>query len=88
VEGHEFQALQGAQELLRTQAIDFIQFDLRDGHRTRGLFFRIFYLSTSYQIAEFAGRSQADQDYHERLEIFAYTNYLAVSRKLTNAQGD
>jgi FkbM family methyltransferase len=85
VEGHELRVLQGAQPLLQTGAIDFIQFEFGGCNIDSRTYFRDFYelLTPRYRIFRIV-RDGLDPvlAYRETDEIFTTTNYLCESAAL------
>jgi FkbM family methyltransferase len=86
VEGHEFQVLKGGHALLRANAIDLIQFEFGGTDIDSRTFLQDFFylLHPDYQICRVLRDGVAPlENYQERLEVFAYTNYVAISKKLS-----
>ena len=84
LEGGELDALRGASGLLERGAIDLIQFEFgQPSIGARTFFIDLFdLLSPRYQIYRVLPHGLARLDaYHETLEVFMSTNYLAVSRQ-------
>jgi FkbM family methyltransferase len=84
LEGGELDALRGAQRLLERDAIDMIQFEFgQPSIGARTFFVDLFQLlSARYQIYRVLPHGLVRLDaYHETLEVFMSTNYLAVSRE-------
>lgn len=83
VEGHELHVLQGAKEMIRANAIDFIQFEFGGCNIDSRTYFQDFYyyLNDKYRIFRIVkdGLYPIDR-YDERYEIFITTNYLAERR--------
>jgi FkbM family methyltransferase len=83
IEGHEWPALQGAQRLLVERRIRALSFEFGGANLETRSFFRDFWLLLSesgfriWRIAPGRG-AEPIRRYHERLECFATTNYLAV----------
>lgn len=87
IEGNEFYALKGADELIISSAIDFIQFEFGGTDMDSKIYFRDFFcfLSPNYKIFRVLKNGLFPiSSYNERYEIFSAINYLAVSRKLTH----
>jgi FkbM family methyltransferase len=85
VEGHELKVLNGAQNLIHSNSIDFIQFEFGGCNVESRTFFRDFFylLNSHYKIYRILKDGLAlIEVYNEACEIFLYANYLAVSRKL------
>jgi FkbM family methyltransferase len=83
VEGNELKVLHGAQGMIRSGAIDFIQFEFGGANLDSKTFFRDFYflLQPQYEIYRIVKDGlRPIAQYSERNEIFVYSNYLAVSR--------
>jgi len=85
VEGAELEALRGATKMISSDSIDFVQFEFGGCNIDSRTFFRDFFdlLSSKYVL----NRILVDgllpiTRYHEKYEIFATTNYLAVNRSL------
>lgn len=85
VEGHELSVLCGAKNMLSQRGADFIQFEFGGTNIDSRTFFRDFFLllNPDYRICRVVsdGLTQIDK-YNESLEIFIYTNFVAVSRNL------
>jgi FkbM family methyltransferase len=85
VEGHELSVLQGATKLLATDAIDWIQFEFGGCNIDSRTYLRDFFdlLSNQYHIYRILRDGFAPLDrYHETLEIFTTTNFIAKSKRL------
>lgn len=83
VEGHELKVLKGAQNLINSNAIDFIQFEFGGTDIDSRTFFQDFFylLNPRYKIHRVLKDGLAPIEvYSESLEVFGYTNYLAISR--------
>jgi len=80
VEGHEKKVLDGASNMLKTGAIDFIQFEFGGCNIDSRTYFQDFFylLKDNYKIYRIVkdGLYQIDQ-YKEMYEAFTTTNYLA-----------
>jgi FkbM family methyltransferase len=83
IEGNELRALHGAIDMINSRRIDAIQFEFGGANIDSRTFFRDFWelLSPMYDIKRILqhGLHKIDH-YHGRLELFPYTNYLAVRR--------
>lgn len=82
IEGHELSALHGASELLRSGAIHALSFEFGGGNIDTRTFFRDFWLllrEHGFSIWRIVpGKKPVRiEKYHERLEIFATTNFIA-----------
>jgi FkbM family methyltransferase len=80
VEGHELKVLEGATEMLRSGAIDFIQFEFGGCNIDSKTYFRDFYelLVPQYRIFRVVKDGlRPISAYREIDEIFTTTNYLA-----------
>jgi len=81
VEGHEFNVLQGALEMINNGAIDFIQFEFGGCNIDSRTFFQDFYylLNSRYKLYRILkdGFSPIN-NYREEYESFKTTNYLAI----------
>jgi len=85
VEGHELQVLLGARALLQNQAIDFIQFEFGGTDVDAKTFLHDFVdlLHSNFALFRIVRDGIVSvEPYHEKREIFLYSNYLAVSREL------
>src|SRR6185503_7130533 len=84
VEGHELEVLRGANALLQSNGIDFIQFEFSAAHIDARVFFRDFHnlLKTRYQIYRVLQNGLARiKEYNPEMELFKRaTNYLAVGK--------
>ncbi|MCS6967284.1 MAG: FkbM family methyltransferase [Cytophagales bacterium] len=83
VEGHEIAVLKGAENMLSSKKIDFIQFEFGGCNIDSRTFFQDFFylLKDSYQIYRILKNSLYPISfYKETYEIFVTTNYLAVKR--------
>jgi FkbM family methyltransferase len=84
VEGHELHVLQGAKEMLRQRAIQFIQFEFGEPNLNSRTFFRDFFnlLTDQYSIYRILVDGLASiPDYDLIHESFYCTNYLAKLKK-------
>jgi FkbM family methyltransferase len=82
IEGHELSALHGAEGLLRTGAIRALSFEFGGSNIDTRTFFRDFWLllrGYGYSIWRIVpgGAPVRIEKYHERLECFATTNFIA-----------
>ena len=83
LEGGELDALRGSQRLIDADAIDLIQFEFgQPSMGSRTFFVDLFqFLDPRYMIYRVLPHGLIRIDaYHETLEVFMSTNYLAVSR--------
>lgn len=82
VEGHELKMLQGAGNLIRSNSIDFIQFEFGGTDIDSRTFFKDFFrlLNPYYRILDDGLRFI--EHYEEIHELFVPTNFLAISRKM------
>jgi FkbM family methyltransferase len=84
IEGNELYALHGAGNMMSSRRIDAIQFEFGGANVDSRTFFRDFWelLSPIYKINRILrhGLHRIDR-YHERLELFSCTNYLALIRQ-------
>lgn len=82
IEGHEFKALEGAGQLLKSKKIDFIQFEFGQCDIDSRTFFQDFYylLKDNYRLYRILKNGLYPiTDYNETAELFrGTTNYLAV----------
>jgi FkbM family methyltransferase len=82
IEGHELSALQGAERLLKSRAIQALSFEFGGSNIDTRTFFRDFwhllgsYGFTIWRIVP-GGAPVKITSYHERLECFATTNFIA-----------
>lgn len=85
VEGNELNVLKGAEKIITSGIVDFIQFEFGGTDIDSRTFFKDFFnfLNSDYKIYRILknGLFLIDK-YNERYEIFMAINYLAVSRKL------
>lgn len=82
VEGHELKVLEGAANLLSSNAIDFIQFEFGGSQIDSRVYFQDFYylLKDKYKIYRIVKDGLYPiAKYKEINEVFVLTNYLAVS---------
>jgi hypothetical protein len=82
VEGHELEAMQGAREMLKHKAIYRILFEFGGCNIDARVFFRDLYelmTSSGLKVSRVmpGGKLMPITEYHERLERFRVTNYLA-----------
>lgn len=85
VEGHELKVLHGASQFIQSGAIDFIQFEFGGTNLDSKTFLHDFVdlLSPRYRLYRILKDGLASMEpYNERSEIFLYSNYLAVLKKL------
>lgn len=85
VEGSELNVLQGAQRLLDSGAVDFIQFEFGGCNIDSRTYFQDFFylLTPQYQLNRIVKDGLVPIDnYKETCEVFVTTNYLAISRSL------
>ncbi|MEI8348926.1 MAG: FkbM family methyltransferase [Candidatus Omnitrophota bacterium] len=85
VEGYELCALQGAQEMLRRDAIDFIQFEFSSCNIDSKTYFQDFWwlLNDTYKIYRVVKNGiYPIGDYDEKREIFSTTNYVAERKNI------
>ena len=83
VEGHELSVLQGARDMLASNAIEAIQFEFGGTNIDSKSYFKDFFqlLSPKYRIYRILPHGLRElQKYSEKLEIFQSANYLAVHR--------
>lgn len=88
IEGHELDALSGAERLLAAGAIHALSFEFGGGNIDTRTFFRDFWrLLTGHGYAIWrivpGGEPVPIRAYHERLECFATTNYIAAKSIIT-----
>ena len=82
VEGHEFNVLKGAEKLLSSNSVRYIQFEFSEFNMESGVFLRDFFnmLTPRYRIYRILRRGLAPLNtYNTYQEVFKTTNYLAVS---------
>jgi FkbM family methyltransferase len=87
IEGHELRVLRGASGLIQTGAVDFIQFEFGGTNVDSKTFLRDFFdvLQPNYKLYRIVTDGlRSIEPYAERSEIFLLTNYLAVSRELSD----
>ena len=85
VEGYELKVLMGAQHLINSNSIDFIQFEFGGCNIDSRTYFQDFFylLNPHYKIYRILKDGLAFiNNYKETCEIFITTNYLAISREL------
>jgi FkbM family methyltransferase len=83
VEGHELDVLKGAKNMLLAEAIESIQFEFGGCNIDSRTYFRDFFelLSPKYDIYRLVRNGFVPiNSYHETLEIFTTTNFLAISK--------
>jgi FkbM family methyltransferase len=86
IEGNELFALRGAGDMMSGRRIDAIQFEFGGANVDSRTFFRDFWelLSPMYDINRVLRHGLHSIDrYHERLELFSCTNFLALRREWT-----
>ena len=85
VEGHELKALEGAHEMMASDAVDFIQFEFGGCNIDSRTYFQDFYylLKDKYRISRIVkdGLCPVNQ-YKETYENFVTTNYFAERKGL------
>ena len=89
VEGHEYKVLKGAKDLINNNFIDFIQFEFGGTNIDSRTFFQDFYylLNPYYKIYRILKDGLMNIDnYKETHEIFRTTNFLAISKKISDVQ--
>lgn len=85
-EGHEYEVLRGAKQLLQKQRIEAIQFEFGGTAIDARIFFRDLFdlLSPTHDLFRIARKRLVPLDhYSERLENFRYANYLAIRKGST-----
>ena len=85
VEGHELSVFRGATEMLAKGAIDWIQFEFGGCNIDARTYFRDFFalLSSQYYLYRLLRNGLAPiQQYHELLEVFTTTNFIAILKNL------
>lgn len=85
VEGHELEVLLGAKTLIDNRAIDLIQFEFGGTDVDSKTFLHDFFqlLHPKFLLFRIVRDGVVSLDYYnEKLEIFLYSNFLAVSRDL------
>jgi FkbM family methyltransferase len=89
VEGAEYDVLAGAEQLIRSDSIDFIQFEFGARSIAARRFLQDFFLllGPRFLIHRLTGNSALPlEPYDTRYEVFfSETNYLAVSRRLVSS---
>jgi hypothetical protein len=91
VEGHEFDVITGAQEMLETGSIDMVSFEFGGTNIDTRTFFRDFwYLLTRFKLRIFritpSGYLSPIGTYNEFMEQFGATNYVAIANNRHNRQ--
>lgn len=84
VEGHELSVLKGAQGMISSGSVSYIQFEFSEFNVESRVFFRDFFtmLVPRYSICRILRRGLAPIDeYNAYQEVFKTTNYLAVIRE-------
>lgn len=85
VEGHEFAVLQGATNVLKQQAVDYIQFEFSGATALSRVFLKDFIdlLNTyNYDLYRVRGTDIQFVDYYPDRERFTLTNYLAIRKNI------
>ncbi|WP_414585492.1 FkbM family methyltransferase [Scytonema sp. PCC 10023] len=85
VEGHELSVIKGAKNMLSAGRIDLIQFEFGGCNIDSRTYFRDFFdlLNPLYSIYRLLRNGLAPiKEYHETLEVFTTTNFIAISRTL------
>jgi FkbM family methyltransferase len=85
IEGHELKALQGAQQMLESDAVDCIQFEFGGCNIDSRTYFQDFYylLKDRYRIFRILEDGLIELPvYKETYEVFITVNYLAVRKNL------
>jgi len=84
VEGNEMEVLKGAQDLLKADAVDFIQFEFGGADIDARVFLRDFVnlLKGRFNIFRIVKDGLRPLNYSEFFEIFVTTNFLAASKRL------
>lgn len=89
VEGHELEVLRGAQKLLQSNAIDFIQFEFSAAHIDARVFFRDFFLllNPRFELCRVLQNGlRLITTYTPEMEVFRRaTNFLAIRRERKSA---
>lgn len=88
VEGHELSVFKGATKMLSIGAIDWIQFEFGGCNIDSRTYFRDFFdlLSLNYNIYRLVRNGLVHINrYHETLEIFTTTNFIAISKAYANS---
>ncbi|MEO1432501.1 MAG: FkbM family methyltransferase [Cyanobacteria bacterium J06633_8] len=86
VEGHELSVFKGAKKMLASGAIDRIQFEFGGCNIDSRTYFRDFFelLSPQYHLYRLVRNGLVPiNHYHETLEIFTTTNFIAISKSLS-----
>lgn len=89
VEGHEYKVLKGVKDLISNNFIDFIQFEFGGANIDSRTYFQDFYylLNPYYKIYRILKDGLiAINTYKEACEIFITTNFLAISKKISDVQ--
>lgn len=89
VEGHEYKVLKGTKNLISKNSIDFIQFEFGGANIDSRTYFQDFYyfLNPYYKIHRILKDGLMTIDnYKETYENFVTTNFLAISKKISNVQ--
>jgi FkbM family methyltransferase len=89
VEGHEFDVITGAQEMLGASSIDMVSFEFGGTNIDTRTFFRDFwYLLTKFKLRIFritpSGYLSSIDTYNEFREQFGATNYVAIANNRQN----
>lgn len=88
-EGHEYKVLKGAKDLISKNLIDFIQFEFGGANIDSRTYFQDFYylLVPYYKIYRILKDGLMTIDnYKETHENFITTNFLAISKKISDVQ--
>lgn len=88
VEGHELSVLKGAKNTFSSAKIDWIQFEFGGCNIDSRTYFRDFFdlLSPNYNIYRLVRNGLVPINrYHETLEIFTTTNFIAISKAYANS---
>ena len=87
VEGHELSVFKGAKQMLARGTIDWIQFEFGGCNIDSRTYFRDFFnlLSPQYHLYRLVRNGLIPINrYHETLEIFTTTNFIAISKVYAN----
>jgi len=85
VEGHEIQVFNGIGKFLNCDFIDYMQFEYGGTNidsRTPLLSFYELFVSRGFILAKIMPEGLQIRDYEPFLEIFEYSNYVAISKKV------
>lgn len=86
VEGNEVKVLEGAERMIRSSSIDFIQFEFGPKNVDSRTYLRDFYilLEPNYKIHRILKDGLLPlTPYHQDYEAFFFGNYLAISNRVT-----